>query len=208
MDQLGIDEAGRGPLLGPMVLAGLCIDKSDLPLFKALEVQDSKLFAKNATTLKRRAALAAKLKADFQHQIIVVDAIEIDHFVASGPGLNVLEQIKAQELIQALPAQEVILDGATLFRPLIRPGVKAINHADRDFFVVAGASILAKETRDQQLAKLLEPFQAEYGPIAGGGYANGQTLKFVRWYLRQKGELPPFYRKSYNWKALEDQKKD
>ena len=201
-DQLGIDEAGRGPVLGPMVLAGLWVNQSDLPLLKSLQVQDSKLFANNPTALKRRKSIAIQLMADFQHHLISVDAQEIDQFVSCGPGLNALEQEKASKIIHSYPAKQVILDGATLFGPLVKSGVQAQNKADRDFLVVAGASIIAKEARDQQLKQLFAPYIDRFGPILGGGYANGQTLLFVNWHLQEYGELPPFYRQSYHWKAL------
>jgi len=202
--ELGIDEAGRGPVLGPMVLAGLQVQARDLARLRRLKIQDSKLFGSGAKGRKEREKLCKILKEDFPHEIRIISPQTIDQFVSAGPGLNRLEQSEAQKIIQALPSDRVVLDGQNLFKPLLGPGIQAFNRADQDYLSVAGASILAKVTRDQALEELLSPFRGDFGEIGGGGYPNGATLKFILWYAQRFGELPAFYRKSYQWKALQE----
>ncbi|MBT3226246.1 MAG: hypothetical protein HN580_03920 [Deltaproteobacteria bacterium] len=199
--ELGIDEAGRGPVLGPMVMAGVRVLQSELSTLEEWGVKDSKLFGSNARGQARREELADRIMANFSYELIVLTPEIIDEHVREH-ALNRLEQNTASVIITALPADEVVLDGATLFQPLINRTVHAVNKADRSHFSVAAASVLAKWKRDALFKQLCQPFIESFGEICGGGYANSKTLVFVEWHLENKGELPSFYRKSYNWKAL------
>jgi len=199
--ELGIDEAGRGPVLGPMVMAGVRVSQSELSLLEGWGVKDSKLFGSSVKGQVRRKELAEHIMDNFNYELIVLTPEIIDEHVREH-ALNRLEQNTAREIISALPADEVVLDGENLFKPLINKSVHAVNKADKSYFSVAAASILAKWKRDVLFKQLCQPFCNSFGEIRGGGYANSQTLAFVEWHLRCKGELPPFYRKSYNWKAL------
>jgi ribonuclease HII len=199
--ELGIDEAGRGPVLGPMVMAGVRVSQSDLLLLEEWGVKDSKLFGSSNRGQARRKELADRIMAAFSHELVVLTPETIDEYVREH-ALNRLEQNTAQGIISTLPADKVVLDGATLFKPLINNTVHAVNKADRSHFSVAAASILAKWKRDDLFKQLCQPFINSFGEIRGGGYANSQTLAFVEWHLKNRGGLPSFYRKSYNWKAL------
>ncbi|MDX2469576.1 MAG: hypothetical protein QNL04_03250 [SAR324 cluster bacterium] len=201
MTQTGIDEAGRGPVLGSMVLAGLKVQKSELKLLTKLGVQDSKLFGSTPKGKEQRAKLCEILMRDFETSYVSFSPTEVDQAVRE-TSLNKLEQKGARQIIKTLAAEETILDGKNLFRPLENALVTALNKADLEYPVVAGASIIAKTKRDLELTRDLSPFLADFGEIRGGGYPNAQTLKFVLWHQQQWGKLPDFYRKSYNWKAL------
>jgi len=200
--ELGIDEAGRGPVLGPMVMAGVRVSNSERLLLEKWGVKDSKLFGSNAKGQAGREVLAGRIMAAFSYELIVLSPEKIDEHVREH-ALNRLEQNTAREIISALPADKVVLDGATLFKPLISATVHAVNKADRSHFSVAAASIIAKWKRDALFKQLCQPFVELFGEIRGGGYANPRTLEFVEWHLENRGELPSFYRKSYNWKALD-----
>ncbi len=199
--ELGIDEAGRGPVLGPMVMAGVRLLRSELSLLEAWGVKDSKLFGSSHRGKARREELADRIMTSFSYQLVILTPEIIDEHVREH-ALNRLEQNTARGIITALPADEVILDGENLFKPLISETVHAVNKADRSHFSVAAASILAKWKRDALFKQLCQPFVESFGEIHGGGYANSKTLEFVEWHLENRGELPPFYRKSYNWKSL------
>lgn len=200
-DRLGIDEAGRGPVLGPLVMAGLVLPEGARSEVAALGVSDSKVFGSSLKAQARRRELATWLKSRFKHRIEVADAAEVDLWVR-GAGLNALERELAGRILDALPERPAMLDGHHLFKALEGPLVKAEDKADAEHLEVAAASILAKDLRDRLLEELLTPFIETFGPIKGGGYANGATLAFVRWHLENHQDLPPFYRTSYNWKAL------
>ncbi len=103
----GIDEAGRGPVIGPMVMSGILIEESDIPKLKSLGVKDSKLLTK-----KQRNLLFKKIiKTVKAHKIIIIppkeidDALESDHL-----NLNWLEAHKTAEIINKLKPDKVIVD--------------------------------------------------------------------------------------------------
>ena len=127
---------------------------------------------------------------------------KIDYYVRY-LSLNILEQQTALRIISQLSADKVILDGKTLFAPILNRYVQAVNKADQSYVSVAAASILAKDKRDQLFETLCERYNSDFGEVKGGGYANNQTLKFVKWYREAMGSLPDFYRHSYRWKYLE-----
>ena len=199
VQRLGVDEAGRGPVLGPMVMAGLCVPESDLPKLAELGVQDSKLFGASAKAKKQRKELSEQLKM-WPHRIEVADSDEVDRWVR-GNGLNELERAMASRILKDFPEAQVMLDGAGIFGALCTSTVQAQNKADQDYLEVAGASIIAKHLRDELMTQLLAPFEETFGKVSGGGYANAGSLKFVAWYHEQTGRLPSFYRHSYQWKA-------
>lgn len=201
---IGIDEAGRGPALGPLVLAGVGIPRGRLSEIEALDLKDSKAYGSTAAAVAERSRLATLIR---QRATVVVEqapAEEVDVWAADG-GLNRLEQTLATRLIEQMtPAERVIADGARLFGPLRArfPQLEALDRADREHPIVAAASIVAKTERDQQLAQLLEPYQQEFGPIRGGGYPNRATAAFLGRYVARYGRLPLGVRNSWSWDAL------
>ncbi|NQU65625.1 MAG: hypothetical protein HQ517_15265 [SAR324 cluster bacterium] len=199
--ELGIDEAGRGPVLGPMVMAGVRVSPIDFPQLERWGVKDSKRFGSSQKGQMRRKELAECIMSHFSYKLIILPPETIDQYVR-GHALNRLEQETARKIIAMIPADLVVLDGEFLFKPLRNSFVHAMNKADQSHLSVAAASILAKWKRDVLFKQLCEPFAEEFGDIRGGGYANSKTLAFVEWHLKSKGILPPFYRKSYHWKAL------
>ena len=200
--QLGIDEAGRGSILGPLVMAGVVVNQETQKKLETYGIKDSKLFGSSLKAKKIRGQLAKRICRICPYKIITVAADNVDFYVEN-QSLNILEQEKAKTIISTLTADQVILDGLNLFKLLVDEKTSAINKADQEFISVAAASIIAKSERDRLFEKLIEPYFVEYGEVKGGGYANRATLKFVKWYLKNKKKLPPFYRKSYNWKYLQ-----
>lgn len=199
--ELGIDEAGRGPVLGPMVLAGVVVPKSKRGILKKWGVSDSKKFGSHAKGKKHRAELADRIERKFVCHIVVIPPHTVDLHVRTG-SLNVLEQKTALLIMEKLPADRVVLDGRNVFRPIADERIFAVDKADQTHLCVAAASILAKHVRDREFERLCATYKKEYGDIKGGGYANPATLDFVRWHVKYKGKLPAFYRKSFRWKAL------
>jgi ribonuclease HII len=200
--ELGIDEAGRGPVLGPMVMAGVVIPEEKGKLLTEWGIADSKTYGSGKSGKAARSKLARLIIDHFDHKIVLLSSQTVDQFVRNS-SLNRLEQEAAQSIIDELKADFVVMDGKNLFSPLISENKIAVDKADSDYLSVAAASIIAKDERDRRFLNLCKPFLEEYGEIAGGGYANKKTLEFVEWYLKLKGSLPPFYRKSFRWKALD-----
>lgn len=203
---LGIDEAGRGPVIGPLVLCGVHVTRAQEEALGQLGVRDSKSFGSSDAARRRRRALAQKIReAAARVTLLVVDAAEVDRRVCRGQ-LNQLEQELARVIIDAGPAAaRIVADGQRLFGPLAAyyPQLDALDRADATEPVVAAASILAKVERDEQFARIVAPYQDELGPIRGGGYANPGTESFLRAYADRNGDLPPEVRHSWSWAILE-----
>ena len=104
MDILGIDEAGRGSVLGPMVIAGVVVPEKMEKVLGRMGVKDSKRLTAN-----RRTILSRKLKKMFEYDIIIISAREIDEMRADGINLNEIEKNAMEELILRLNRKRPLL---------------------------------------------------------------------------------------------------
>ena len=197
---LGIDEAGRGPVLGPMVLAAVALDAGAARALTRAGVCDSKQLGAGAAAIARRAELAALVRARAPHvAVAVVEADEIDVRVERGE-LNLLERERACALIGGAPScARIIADGATLFAPLRAqyPTLKAYDRGEARHAAVAAASIVAKDERDRRFAAIAARYHAEFGELGGGGYWNAPTRAFLDAYRARHGDLPPEARRTW-----------
>ncbi len=204
---LGIDEAGRGPVIGPLVMGGVWVRPAHQSKLLDLGVRDSKAFGSSASAQRRRGQLAAQIRAvAVQVTVLCVDAAEVARRVRLGE-LNLLEQELAEAIISSGPgARRILADGERLFGPLREryPQLHALDRADETYPCVSAASIVAKVERDLRYRAIVEQFEAELGPIRGGGYANRETARFVRAYFERHGQLPPETRDSWDWSVLRE----
>jgi len=204
----GVDEAGRGPLLGPMVIAIASISREKEELLVRMGVRDSK-----ALTPSRRRALRALLERVLDYYAVrVVEPAEVDEAVSKGQ-LNLLEARIIAELVRQA-ASEVELEVVYVDSPdpvperferlltsLIREGVRVVaeNGADAKYVVVGAASIIAKTERD----RIVEELKRKYGDFGSGYPSDPKTREFAERWLREHGEPPPFARKSWStWSTL------
>ncbi len=202
----GVDEAGRGPWLGPMAIAVVLVDAASVRALEKLGVQDSKRFGSSARGKAQRAELAEQIEqcvVDYRCALVSVD--EIDRYTFRGQ-LNHLERVVVARLLgddelKADRDARIICDGARLFSPMKReyPGLVAVDKGESAHVSVAAASVLAKHARDAAFAAIAEKYAAEFGPITGGGYVNKATRAFLEAYQARhgKGVLPPEARKSW-----------
>jgi ribonuclease HII len=206
---LGIDEAGRGPSIGPMVMAAVAIDSKVAASLTRKGLRDSKAFGagEDAHTIRCELAKEIRERAVFC-QVVEIEHDEIDRRVCKGE-LNALEREVATRLIEAAPAvDKIIADGKRMFAAL------ALRFEDRQFVSVdraedhhasvAAASVLAKVQRDQRFNEIKQRYEPELGPISGGGYANAATRKWVRAYVEKYGKLPPEARLSWPYPFVAD----
>ena len=202
---LGIDEAGRGPGIGPMVLAAVALDKTGTAFLARAGVRDSKTFGSGAAGRQRRAELASVVH---QHAawcaVEICEVSEIDEHVAQGR-LNHLERECARRLVQrAPPCSRIIADGHTLFSALASDfaQLEAHDRAESLHLAVAAASVCAKALRDELFAAIAGRYRSEFGELGGGGYVNPATCAFVAEHVRRTGRLPEEARKSWPWHGI------
>ena len=198
MDILGIDEAGRGSVLGPMVIAGVVIPEKMEKVLSRMGVKDSKKLTPN-----RRTILSRKLKKMFEYDMIVISAREIDEMRAEGINLNEIEKNAMEELILRLKSQKAIVDAvdvkAERFQENLRNDtgfdVIAEHKADDKFIQVGAASIIAKAERDAQIEEINKEFIRQR-EIGSGYPSEKKKKKFLSNYTYD--EMPDFVRKSWN----------
>ena len=209
MLKLGIDDAGRGPVIGPMVLAGCLIDEKTESEFKKLGVTDSKKL-----TQKRREFLAEKIKNMAEtFEIVLAHPREIDMQNATGVDLNKVEAIKSAEIINKINKGfgeiKVVIDcpsvGIEKWRDYLKTKIHNLSNlevvcehkADKNHIAVSAASILAKTIREIEMDKLRE----KYGEKIGSGYCSDPiTCKFLEQYARKHEEDGIFRKTWITWK--------
>ena len=198
MDILGIDEAGRGSVLGPLVIAGVVIDKRKEAILDNMGVKDSKKL-----TPKRREVLARKLKKMFVWDTVIYSAQNIDNLRAQGINLNEIERKGMEELIAKLDFDEAIVDAVDVkpqrFQDRLAQAtgkkVKAEHKADDKYIEVSAASIIAKQSRDEAIAEINKKFE-DVGGIGSGYPSDPTTKEFLSNYTYN--EMPDFVRKSWS----------
>lgn len=204
---IGVDEAGRGPVLGPLVLAAVCVDTAAARALARAGVRDSKGFGAGAAARARRRELACEIRARAVWcQVAVVDVAEVDRRVRRGE-LNALEREVAARLLAAAPrCDRIVADGHRLFAPLRAqfPQLEAHDGGEARHCAVAAASILAKVRRDAIFERIARRYEAEFGPLRGGGYVNAATRRFLRAFAARYGRLPPEARRSWPHRDLDD----
>ncbi|MFH2027985.1 MAG: ribonuclease HII [Nanoarchaeota archaeon] len=204
----GIDEAGRGPVIGPMVMAGILIDKKDLPKLEAMGVTDSKLLSK-----EKREYMFDKIKKIVKaFEIIITEPAEIDKALESEElNLNWLEAHKSAEIINKLKPDMVTVDSPSnnckaysdyLMNLLKNKKVEleCMHKADLERVYVGAASILAKVVRDREIEKI----QNKYGNCGPGYPSNEITQRFLK---ENWEKYPEIFRHSWSsYKKYENMK--
>lgn len=197
----GIDEAGRGPVIGPLVIAAVVFDEKNLSKLEALGVKDSKKL-----TPERREKLFNEIIALLDDYVIIeLSPEQIDERRGTMNEFEVENFIKALNSLKVKP-DIVYIDAADVkeerFGEIIgkrlnfSPKIIAEHKADAKYLPVSAASILAKVTRDRAIEKLKE----QYGEIGSGYPSDPRTRKFLEDYYKEHGEFPPMVRRS--WKTL------
>ncbi|WP_175058967.1 ribonuclease HII [Thermococcus sp. 2319x1] len=197
----GIDEAGRGPVIGPLVIAAVVVDESRMQELEALGVKDSKKL-----TPRRREELFEEILGMVDDYVILqispeeidsrdgtMNELEIENFVRALNSLKVKPDVL---YIDAADVKEKRFGDIIGERLSFSPKIIAEHKADSKYIPVAAASILAKVTRDRAIEKLKEV----YGEIGSGYPSDPITRRFLEEYYKAHGEFPPIVRKS--WETL------
>lgn len=210
---IGLDEAGRGPVLGPMVMAALAFKESDQKKLEWLGVKDSKMLS--AEVRENLFERIREIVHDFRIEVIEPDAIDLS-LQDESTNLNWLEADTTARLIGEMEADKIIIDCPS-------PNIKAYRNyllkklppkivetteliaehkADVNHIVVAAASIIAKVLRD----RAIENTKRELGIDFGSGYMNDpKTKDFLEKY---HDKYPNLFRKKWqSYKDVEEKKK-
>ncbi len=197
----GVDEAGRGPVIGPLVIAGVLASKDETEALKQIGVKDSKKLAKN-----KRKELYKTIKENHQTYTIHITPRELDT-LRKKTTLNRIEAIKFAEIINELKPEKAYIDAADVvpknFQKAIEETLKTpttliVEHkADENYPIVSAASIIAKVERDREIEKLSQ----KYGQIGSGYPADPITQKFLKEWHQKHRSFPDCVRKS--WKTID-----
>ncbi len=209
---IGIDDAGRGPVIGPMVLAGCLVTEETEKEFKKLGVKDSKQL-----TPKRREMLADKVREKAEtFEIILVHPEEIDGDGDRRIKLNELEAIACAKIINKINKGfnkiKVIIDcpSTSILRwtdflkskidNLSNLEISCEHKADQNHISVSAASILAKSVREKEMSKLKE----KYGEHIGSGYCSDPlTQKFLETSAKKYADEGIFRKTWVTWKNVQ-----
>ncbi len=207
----GVDEAGRGCVIGPLVVAGVMVKAEVLPILAELGVKDSKLL----TPQKRELLYPAILQLAEKYHTIKVPPSQIDMVVESARRLHKLNRLEAQtmaQIIEELKPDEAYVDAADTvehrfgnhIRECLKVKTRIVSRhkADRIYPVVSAASIIAKVERDREVAAL----RAQWGDFGSGYLTDDKTMAFLRQLLEKNDEYPSFVRKS--WKPAKRAKSE
>ncbi|MEF8832548.1 MAG: ribonuclease HII [Candidatus Thermoplasmatota archaeon] len=195
----GIDEAGRGPVIGPMVVSGVKVN--DDGKLMEIGVKDSKRLSPSI-----REDLEEKIKECTEFTIRVVSAEDIDS-LRSSMSLNELEADLFASVIDELCTESdtCYLDSASTdekkFADMVNrrteehPNIVSEHEADDEYPVVSAASILAKVERDRKAEEISE----KLGKDVGSGYpSDTKTREFLRNWISENESLPPHTRESWD----------
>ncbi|MEM4637536.1 MAG: ribonuclease HII [Candidatus Woesearchaeota archaeon] len=207
----GIDEAGRGPIIGPLVIVCAAIPEDKILILKENSVKDSKLLSE-----KQREEIFKNIERLLKYELVVISPREIDEAVSSRSyNLNWLEADKAVDLLNKIDAKldnnvkKVIIDcpstNISAYKEYLKEHINneeielIVEHkADLNYLIVSAASIIAKVTREKELERLKRKFKIDFG----SGYpSDPKTKEFLKnnW---NKKEYQHLFRKS--WQTYKD----
>ena len=195
----GIDEARRGPIIGPMVMCGAMMEEKDLPKLIALKPKDSKLMTK-----EEREKLYPKLLSVLKYyHVLIIQPDEIDKAVKGTDGLNLnrLEAHKQADILNEFNPNQAIIDcpsnNIDSYRIYLKKLLKnkqvdlILEHKAERYPLVAAASIIAKVTGDREI----EITKKELGIDFGSGYmSDPKTVAFLQ---KNFEKYPELFRKSW-----------
>ena len=174
----GIDEAGRGPLAGPLVMAGVILHN------EVAGLNDSKKLSE-----KKRESLFDLIIKNSTFHIVRFDATQIDEL-----GISACLASGLRDIMQNLGEADYLFDGNSTFGV---SGLRTLIKADALIQEVSAASILAKVTRDREMMELAVIYP-DYGFADHKGYGTASHVQAIREY-----GYCDIHRKSFKLKALQ-----
>ncbi len=202
MNIAGVDEAGKGSVIGSMFVAGVMIEETSLRRLEHMGVRDSKVISPN-----RRALLAVRIQKICNYHVHEVTAGQIDELRRIMTMNEIVVKAHAS-VLRTLKPDRAYIDasdvdaGRFAERVMAESGVVNViaeHKADKNHLIVSAASIIAKVARDTWIKEL----QKGLGLKIGSGYPSDQTtVKFLRSWLLEYRQLPIFAR--HTWKTAQN----
>jgi len=195
----GVDDAGRGSVLGPLVIAGVSVERTKIKRLSEIGVKDSKQLSPNAREMLYKKIIT--IVDDYY--VARISPKIIDQSVRKNQ-LNHLEAKYMAKVISKLRPDSSYVDSCDVnparfgkeISKLANSGkIYSRHHADSRFVIVSAASIVAKVNRDRAIEKLRQKHDL------GSGYpSDSKTMKFIKKWMLDHHEIPKFVRKS--WKPV------
>ena len=204
----GVDDAGRGSMIGPLVIAGVSMRHDRIKRLRDIGVRDSKVL-----TPARRSELYDQITSEAdgwcvsrigpstvdrsvsKHRLNALEARYMAKAIARlGPGIAYVDScdVNARRFGEAVSSMAGGNGGG-------RCSVRSHHKADSRFEVVAAASIVAKVTRDREIAKIARRHGGR-GEVGSGYPSDRRTVGFVEKWIGGGEGAPPFARSS--WKPV------
>ncbi len=201
----GVDEAGRGPMIGPLVVCGVLVASDKLDMMSKLGIRDSKTLS-----VKKRESLDTEIRQlATKIEIESIKASKIDLLRAKKVTLNEIEIRAFVQVVTKLQPEKLYLDAADViaerFGAVIgeRSGLSSMgceivseHKADSKYIIVAAASIVAKVKRDSEIRRLHKKF----GDFGSGYPSDPKSIAFVKQLVQSGEKLPDIIRAS--WKSI------
>ncbi|MDY6965865.1 MAG: ribonuclease HII [Halobacteriota archaeon] len=201
----GIDEAGKGPVIGPMCVAGVMVGEEELSMIEELGVKDSK-----SLSPKRREFLAGEIEKIAEIFLLEVTASQIDE-LRKGMTMNDIAVASFAKVLGELHPDKAFVDAVDVKPERFGLNIKSRcqfhleivseHKSDKKYPIVSAASIVAKVRRDQRINEL----EGSIGRKIGSGYpSDPKTRNFLKKLVEEDEELPNYIRNS--WKTVDNLK--
>lgn len=213
---VGADEAGRGSVLGPLVVAAVSLREERISELKKLGVRDSKLLSS-----ARRSELFREIKKVSESVLCTsIRPESIDRVVFRGEKLHRLNYLEAQAMAKLLgklrfdrafvdccdtnqerfgfQVSDLVAERrgnsfALGERNPLFDKIVSEHHADRNYLVVSAASIVAKVTRDTAMKRI----RKKHGRVGSGYPSDPETISFLKEFFGKSRAFPDFARRSW-----------
>ena len=197
----GVDEAGKGPVIGPMVVAAVAVENAKL--IENIGFKDSKLLSP-----QKRKELFDLIKQNYRYAVEIIGPEKIDEYRRKNQ-LNLLNRKAFEKVIIKLNPNIAYVDAADVNEERFGREIKvnltnendtdviSMHKADSKIPVVAAASIIAKQTRENEIKEL----KNKIGDFGSGYPSDERTIKFLKSYFHDNLKWPSGTRKS--WKTIE-----
>lgn len=201
----GIDEAGRGAVIGPMIIAGVAIKATQQKKLKEIGVRDSK-----ELTPQKREKIYKEIESLAKNIVVIkIPACIITSYQSKKINLDQIEAMKMANIVKMIEADKIYIDSieqnSNKFENMIKTyldkeyNLIVRNYLDESIPVVSAASIIAKVERDREIEEIKKEVNFDFGV----GYSHDErTIKFIEKILLNEDSPPKYLR--LKWETVKD----